>query len=240
MVLIAALMAGGGIGATSAVQAATRHIDHVTETTAKTERAVKHYLEQNVRHYAATLGSRDYTIVLQPLSDIPACDAPVSQSLSDPLQPVGRLTVTLECQLPTYWKARAKAEVAIYRQLVVAKNTVNRHQTITPAMLSLKRSDVAYLRHGYFTTKEALAGLSSRRKIVAGKIISPKMVELPELVQRNDGVLIEATFGKMNATMKGVALESGVMGDSIRVRNLSSQKEIYATVVGPQKVRTQF
>jgi flagellar basal body P-ring formation protein FlgA len=35
-------------------------------------------------------------------------------------------------------------------------------------------------------------------------------------------------------------LESGVKGDSIRVRNLSSQKEIYAIIVGPQKVRTNF
>jgi flagellar basal body P-ring formation protein FlgA len=31
-----------------------------------------------------------------------------------------------------------------------------------------------------------------------------------------------------------------VKGDSIRVRNLSSQKEIYAIIVGPQKVRTNF
>ncbi|MFC1507680.1 flagellar basal body P-ring formation chaperone FlgA [Pseudomonadota bacterium] len=239
MVLIVTLMMGG-ISLTSAVQAATRNIEEVINTTAKTERAVKHFLEQNVHRYAATLGSRDYKIILQPLSDIPACDTPVNQSLSNPQQPAGRLTVTLECQKPTYWKARAKAEVAIYRQLVVAKNTVNRHQKITPAMLSLKRSDVAYLRHGYFTDKQALTGLASRRKIVAGKIISPKMVELPELVQRNDGVLIEARFGEMSATMKGVALESGVKGDSIRVRNLSSQKEIYAIIVGPQKVRTNF
>ncbi|MGF1870936.1 flagellar basal body P-ring formation chaperone FlgA [Photobacterium indicum] len=239
MVLIASLIMGGGF-LSSTVQAATNHIEQVSEATAKTERAVKRYLKKNVRRYAATLGSQDYKITLQPLSDIPACNTPVSQSLSDPLQPAGRLTITLECQKPTYWKARAKAEVAIYRQLVVAKMTLNRHQEITPKMLSMKRSNVAYLRHGYFTSKQALTGLTSRRKIVAGKIISPRMVELPELVQRNDGVLIEAKFGKMNATMKGVALESGVKGDSIRVRNLSSQKEIYAIIVGPQKVRTNF
>ncbi|MCW8330699.1 flagellar basal body P-ring formation protein FlgA [Photobacterium sp. SDRW27] len=207
---------------------------------ASAQQEVSRYLEQQVRRYATSIGSQDYQISLQPLAKLPRCDQPLHQALSEPTQPVGRLSVTLECHQPNYWKARVKAEVAIFLPLVVAKHPLSRKQTITQADLSLKRSNLAYLRHGYFTDINAVAGLKSRRKITAGKVISPRMVEAPQLVQRNEEVIIEARMGSMTAKMKGVALESGAMGDSIRVRNLSSNKEIFATVTGRQRVQTTF
>ncbi len=214
----------------------------VSAGTSSAQQEVSHYLKQQVRRYAASIGSRDYQINLQPpLAELPPrCNKPLQQTLSEPTQPVGRLSVTLECHQPSYWKARARAEVAIFLPLVVAKHPLARNQTITRADISLKRSNLAYLRHSYFTDISAVAGLNSRRKIIAGKIISPRMIEAPELVQRNEGVVIEARMGSMTAKMKGVALESGAQGDSIRVRNLSSNKEIFATVIGQQRVQTTF
>jgi len=204
------------------------------------QQEVSRYLDQQVRHYAASIGSRDYQISLKPLAKLPRCDQPLHLTLSEPTQPVGRLSVTLECHQPKYWKARGRAEVAIFLPLVVAKHPLSRHQTITRSDLSLKRSDLANLRHKYFTDIDAVVGLNSRRKISAGKIISPRMVEAPQLVERNEEVIIEARMGTMTAKMKGVALESGAMGESIRVRNLSSDKEIFATVIGQQRVQTTF
>ncbi|WP_299019587.1 flagellar basal body P-ring formation chaperone FlgA [uncultured Photobacterium sp.] len=205
-----------------------------------TEHAVKRFLELQVKRYAASIGSQDYQITLKPLGELPHCDETIRKTLSEPEQPIGRLTVTLECHQPKYWKARTRAEVKVYLPLVVAKRTLSRHQTIAFDDLSLKRSNIAYLRRNYFTSPGDLIGLTSRRKIIAGKIISPKMVESPQLVQRNEEVIIEATLGTMTARMKGIALESGAKGNTIRVRNLSSNKEIFATVTGKQRVKTTF
>lgn len=205
-----------------------------------TKQAVEQYLEHQVKRYAASIGSQDYHIRLKPLRDLPECDTALQKTLSAPEEPVGRLTITLECHQPQYWKARVRAEVEVFLPLVVAKQTISRHQLISHDDLSLKRSNIAYLRRNYFTSPDDLIGQTSRRKIIAGKIISPKMVESPQLVQRNEEVIIEATFGAMTARMKGIALESGAKGNTIRVRNLSSNKEIFATVTGKQRVRTTF
>ncbi|GAB3532618.1 flagellar basal body P-ring formation chaperone FlgA [Photobacterium alginatilyticum] len=207
---------------------------------ASVQKEITRYLDKQVRRYAASIGSDDYQISLQPPATLPPCNQPLRQTLSEPTKPVGRLSVTLECHQPNYWKARARAEVAIFLPLVVAKQPLNRRQAISRADLSLKRSNLAHMRHGYFTHIDAVAGLTSRRKIAAGKVISPRMVEAPELVKRNEEVIIEARMGGMTAKMKGMALESGAEGESIRVRNLSSGKEIYATVIGRQRVQTTF
>ncbi|ELR67070.1 Flagellar basal-body P-ring formation protein FlgA [Photobacterium marinum] len=211
-----------------------------TSTDSGSEQAIEQFLDLQVSRYAASIGSQDYHIRLKPLRDLPDCDEPLQKTLSDPEEPIGRLTITLECHRPQYWKARAKAEVEVFLPLVVAKQTISRRQLIKLDDLSLKRSNIAYLRRNYFTSPDDLIGQTSRRKIIAGKIISPKMVESPQLVQRNEEVIIEATYGAMTARMKGIALESGAKGNTIRVRNLSSNKEVFATVTGKQRVRTTF
>ncbi len=204
------------------------------------ESQVKAFITSQVARYAHSVGSHKYRVDVHPFPALSPCTGPLNKELSNPEQPVGRLTLTLSCETPYHWKARIKAKVSVLVKMVVAGKPLRRNQQITRSDLSLKATDIAYIRHGYFTDMSRLTGKAMKRNVQAGHILTPRQVEMPEWVKKDSEVIIEARRGTMVAQMKGIALESGAQGDTLRVRNLSSQKEILATVTGHNKVNTLF
>src|SRR5690606_20873548 len=73
-----------------------------------------------------------------------------------------------------------------------------------------------------------------------GKEITLDQAEAPLLVERGDNVVIRVAQGGIQASMRGVALQSGSLGEGILVRNLSSDKEITAWVVENGIVESRF
>ncbi|MGF1726620.1 flagellar basal body P-ring formation chaperone FlgA [Photobacterium nomapromontoriensis] len=201
---------------------------------------VKRYLQQEVRDYARTVGSKDIQIKLKPMTSDAHCDHPVTMRLSNPEQPLGRVTVSLECQQPHYWKARAYADVDVYLKLITTRRPLRRDEVVTRQALTLSRTSLRNHRQGYFTRFNQVVGKHSRRKIQPGTVITPRMIEAAELIARNDVITIIAKRQGFKASMKGVALESGHKGDKIWVRNLSSGKKIMASVESSHTVATQF
>ena len=65
-------------------------------------------------------------------------------------------------------------------------------------------------------------------------------MQKPWAIEKNQGVLIRASDGSFSATTRGEALESGAIGDAIKVRNSRSGKVIQAWVVGRGEVETRF
>jgi flagella basal body P-ring formation protein FlgA len=66
------------------------------------------------------------------------------------------------------------------------------------------------------------------------------MVEWPPMVQKGDRVIIKAENKLIKITALGKVLEDGRAGDQVKVMNISSGKEIWATVIGPGKVSVTF
>jgi flagella basal body P-ring formation protein FlgA len=60
------------------------------------------------------------------------------------------------------------------------------------------------------------------------------------LVERNSIIDVVASEGMMRITLKGKALETGVRGQVIRVRNLQSASDIQAEVTGVNQARVHF
>jgi flagella basal body P-ring formation protein FlgA len=58
----------------------------------------------------------------------------------------------------------------------------------------------------------------------------------PELVSRNQSVLITYQVPGIVLTIRGEAKESGAFGDVITVVNVQSKKVLQATVIGPGRV----
>lgn len=200
---------------------------------------IRSFLYREVARFAGSVGSNDFRFDID-TPELSPCDTPLAISRNQARQPIGKVTLTLECHKPNYWKSRAKADVKVYLKLVVAKNTIEREQTLNLKDLRRRRTDISYVRQGYFTKVSELKNQVSKRRITAGKIISPRMVEQRNWVERRQEVVIEAKYGNMTARMKGVALEAGSKGEQIKVKNSTTDKTILATVVGPQKVKTLF
>lgn len=79
-------------------------------------------------------------------------------------------------------------------------------------------------------------GFTPRRAITANKPLRKSDVEALRSVSRGNQVMISYVSGPMVLSTTGKALQHGAIGDSIRILNLTSNKTIYAKIVGPDQV----
>jgi flagella basal body P-ring formation protein FlgA len=117
---------------------------------------------------------------------------------------------------------RKKGDI-IKRDLIAPRNTTLREKgTIYPS------------RYG------DIEGKVLKKDIAAGTIITYQMIDAPVLIQKGETVNIVAENGKLIVQTKGRALEKGKMGDSIRVKNTTSDREILGKVVDGSTVSVSF
>lgn len=95
------------------------------------------------------------------------------------------------------------------------------------------------VQHKAIMKAEDMIGLTPRRIAHAGKFITRGTLEKPQLVERGDEIVINFNKGPLALTAKGKALQSGAIGDVIRVTNVTSAKTISATVNGSKEVTAQ-
>lgn len=62
-------------------------------------------------------------------------------------------------------------------------------------------------------------------------------LEAPTLVERGRRVPMAVDGLGVHITMTGLALESGALGETVRVRNPTSQRVVEGVVVGPPRIR---
>lgn len=70
--------------------------------------------------------------------------------------------------------------------------------------------------------------------------ISRNMLKEVTAVKRNKMVQVALDSGSINITTMGIAEEDGAEGSFVRIRNISSNKIIYARVIGESKVKVDF
>jgi flagellar basal body P-ring formation protein FlgA len=93
---------------------------------------------------------------------------------------------------------------------------------------------------GYPSTLDDIVGRTLKKDVAGGTVISYSTIDDPVIIQKGEIVDIIAENKKLFVQTKGKALEKGKMGDSIRVKNMSSDKEIVGKVVSGDKILVSF
>ncbi|QDE33162.1 flagellar basal body P-ring formation protein FlgA [Shewanella polaris] len=151
----------------------------------------------------------------------------------------GRVQRKLSCPSES-WSLYVRAMVSVTALLPVAKRNMQRDEIIEKAdiqwrKLTLKTSDK------YILTKESeILGQQVARKLRKNIPIRVSYLDSPVLVKLGDPVIIEAALPGFNATMAGIAMDSGKMEQAIRVKNTSSGKVITAYPIAKGRVETRF
>lgn len=83
---------------------------------------------------------------------------------------------------------------------------------------------------------QAAIGMAARHPLKAGQTIRRSDLARPELVQRNEPVIIMFEQPGLVLSLRGKALESGAEGDTVNVVNLQSKRTLQAIVTGPGRV----
>ena len=84
------------------------------------------------------------------------------------------------------------------------------------------------------------AGMAARRAVRAGQPLRAADLAKPELVQKNDTVMLHYEVPGIVLTMRGKALDSGAEGDMVSVLNVNSKRTIQGIVTGPGRVTDRW
>ena len=130
-------------------------------------------------------------------------------------------------------------ELQALAPVVVLGRNIRRGTVLRPGDLLMTEMDIVRLREPCLDLDEVV-GKTLRRSGRRGDVVGKRFLTVPDLVKRNDVVTIFLQKGGLFLTARGVARMSGQEGENIRVRNISSNREIFCQVIGPNQVRVIF
>lgn len=134
-------------------------------------------------------------------------------------------------------QAALTAPLAAGEQAVVPVHVIYPGQTITPDALkevSLHRPprNAAIAR-----TIEELDGKVARRTLLPGRLVPTGYARAPHLVETGAPVTVVFTDGGLTISIQAVPLQSGGVGDRVKLRNLDSGQTFMGTVLADGTVR---
>ena len=186
-------------------------------------------------------GSPDLTITLEGNPQdivVPKGKADITISLPSGIRYTG--VTTAQAVISVNGKLAAKIplrfDVKLYRQVVVAARPLGIKEVLTADALRYERMDVGRLSGGYYTQLDKLAGLAVRRAVTPGTPITDLMLEKPVIIKRGKTVSIVARIGDLEVSAAGQAMQDGVEGQFIRVKNTSSGRMVSGKVIDASTV----
>ena len=159
---------------------------------------------------------------------IPPCPSETRVESMDP-RGIARMRFVVVCPSLQGWRYEYLVRGKVSAKVAVAANDLMPGKILSPIDLLHQRHDITLIPDTFSDFGE-LEGMAARRTIRAGEVIRSNMLTAPQLVKRGDQVRIVARREQIEVSMSGEALDNGVRGAIIRVRN-SSGTQIRARVI---------
>ncbi|MGD9949506.1 MAG: flagellar basal body P-ring formation chaperone FlgA [Desulfobulbus sp.] len=132
-----------------------------------------------------------------------------------------------------------RGRLAALAEVTVAATALRKGEIISERNIRLEKRDLTGLDDP-FVKKAQIIGLEAARTITAGTVLDHDNIIAPAIIRNGEMVTIIARKGAMQLTTKGLAKENGRLGETIRVKNISSNKVIYCRVDRPGVVSVEF
>ncbi len=129
-----------------------------------------------------------------------------------------------------------RTKVEVWMNVVVASQRLGKKQLLKEGDLQLSRRDIGGISKRFFVDPDGVLGKEMISSVPKDAVIQEWMVRVPPEVSKNDDVSIVAENEGLKVTARGLALEDGYKGEKIKVRNVDSNKEFKAAVVGSGEV----
>lgn len=155
-------------------------------------------------------------------------------------RPLGKvsLAILFRCQ-GHQRRALVEAEVRAWAKVAVASRRLPRYHILQEGDVRLEERELSHLL-GFVTDPRQLLGKRTKVSIPQGTVLRWDQVEIPPVVKRGKVVTMVLETPCIRATALGVAVEDGRRGEVIRVKNLSSHREVFAEVLDRSTVRVSL
>lgn len=167
------------------------------------------------------------------------CSSPIHVELASEREISRNNTIKVSCDTPDLsypWQIFMSVRVDILFPVVVASETLAPGELISPTQLEIRYVDQNSLRGMQFNDINQLSGVRVKRRVAKNY---PIFANNLCFVCKNDAVSIYVRSNNFVLKTLGEALQDGNIGDQIRVKNSSSNKELDAivTAIGEVEVR---
>jgi len=198
------------------------------------QKEIKRYINNEITHYLGSINkqSQQKKIALY----IPAaakelsCEQLSINRVKPNSIPAGRIRLTLSCADPI-WQFRATAKVDLWLNLVVAKRDLQRGEVLSNELLNYDSINIAKHVYGMETSTNELIGMTVKRNIKQGDLVTRRQLENNYLVNKEQHIKLLISTSSFTASVKAIALEEGIKGQMIKVKNLSSGKIVEGQVI---------
>jgi flagellar basal body P-ring formation protein FlgA len=137
-------------------------------------------------------------------------------------------------------KVIAPATIEVWSDVVLAAKPIGKFQPIEEDDIVVKKMNLARVPANVIVRLDQVLGQRAKHSIAANSVLRSDQVESPPVVQRGDVVQMIAESSFLKVAARGLAKESGAVGDRIRVMNMGSKKIVYAQVVDQKTVQVEF
>ncbi len=127
-------------------------------------------------------------------------------------------------------------DIVVFKEILVASKKIERGEMILPSNVMRLRKELRANTQDAISDPARVLGMIAARSIPANGILKSSYIEMPVIVQRKDMVRVYLKSGGLLIQSVGLARESGVIGDYIKVQNIDSQKIFFAQVTGIREV----
>jgi flagella basal body P-ring formation protein FlgA len=149
-------------------------------------------------------------------------------------------TLVIPANTPGAKRFRLTGRVHNLLQIPVVNRRISRGDII-------RRDDIEWIsvrkrsiRRDYIQNEEDIIGMAARRYISAQSPLSVGHLQRPQLVKRGGLVTISLINQTMSLKTQGRAIDTGGLGDIVRVKNSKSKKIIEAKVIGASRVKVNL
>lgn len=149
-------------------------------------------------------------------------------------EPVGgkvplRVEVSIEDKIEANFTATAIVDD--WRDVPVATRVIERGRLIRPEDMQLVRLNMFNQPVDALSDAKEVVGLRAKTNISAGEMVRRAVVDIPPTIERGKRVTLLYRVPGFEVSATGVAVEDGFKSQSIRVKNIKSQKIVTANVI---------
>ena len=137
-------------------------------------------------------------------------------------------------------KRRLTVNVALYRELWQVDQQLKQGDLLDSAHLVPTIRDIYSLNVVAIAGNESLDGFELVRAVNAGSLLKWSDLRKQPAVRRNSLVDVFAQTGGITIRMRGRCMENGVIGEYVTVRNLETNREFNAHVLGTGLVKYEL
>lgn len=187
-------------------------------SSAQADDALMQEVHQFLYQQTQPLGEEVVIDVRPPSPHLPPCVQPEPFLPNAGQSPLGRVSVGVRCG-ETHQQVRyLQAQIDVIGNYWVAQHDINRGTLITPDMLVEQSGNLGELSSQALTNEEEIVGKVAQRQIRSGSTFLTHFLQTPSVVERGQRVTVIAQGNAFRVSREGEVLESGGVGDQVRVR----------------------